>query len=97
MLGEDNEGQEKVQTRARKVFVPVSIVEAVKARFGLPSFCEARKSSAVGWELLHDLLTIDKEMGKELRLEAEVAELREERDLLKLRSVESTILRNAEL
>jgi hypothetical protein len=95
MLAEDGDEQEKLPTRARKVFVPVSVIEAVKTRFGLPSFCEARKSSATGWERLHDLLTRDEEVGKELKLETELAKLREERDLLKLRSVESTILRKA--
>jgi hypothetical protein len=95
VLAEDGDEQEKLPTRARKVFVPVSVIEAVKTRFGLPSFCEARKSSATGWERLHDLLTKDEEVGKELKLETELAKLREERDLLKLRSVESTILRKA--
>jgi hypothetical protein len=95
VLGEDADEHGRPPVRARKVFVPVSVIEAVKTRFGLPSFCEARKSSAVGWELLHDLLTKDKDVGREVKLEVELAALREERDLLKLRSVESTVLRNA--
>ena len=97
VLGEDGDEQEKPPARGRKVFVPVSVTEAVKNRFGLASFCEARKSSAAGWDLLHDLLIQDKDAGKELKLEAELARLREERNLLKLRSVESTVLRSANL
>ncbi len=82
--------------RTKKVHVPLSVIESVKKKLNLPSFCESGVKSNVGWHLLGDFLENGGDGVDEIaHLKAELAKLREERDLLKLRSVESTMLRNA--
>jgi hypothetical protein len=91
--------EEAEAERTRKVHVPVSVIGSVKKKLNLSSFCESGVKSSVGWHLLADFLDKDENGSLQAleiaRLKAELAEVCEERDLLKLRSVESTILRNA--
>jgi hypothetical protein len=93
-VAEDVLAEERAEPeRTKKVHVPLSVIESVKKKLNLPSFCESGIKSSVGWHLLGDFLE-NGEVGIDevVQLKAELAAVREERDLLKLRSVESTIL-----
>jgi hypothetical protein len=93
-------GRRQVRARvdeepAKKLVTPGSVISYVRKHFE-PLFGKEHNRGATerGFMKLLDVVE-SRDCDEKARLEKELAEVREERDLLKLRSVESTILRNA--
>jgi hypothetical protein len=79
----------------RKLLTPGPFISFIRERYE-PLFGKEHNHGATQRGFLKLLEKIDGDSeDKVAALEQQIAELREERDLLKLRSVESTVLRNA--